>query len=64
CIAHALNLIASDIVKVRSVDYVLKQANQIVQFFKKSHRANRLLRDSIESMKLGSGGLEIYAKTR
>ncbi|CAG8781250.1 5813_t:CDS:2, partial [Cetraspora pellucida] len=41
-----------------------RQANQIIQFFKKSHRANRLLRDSIESMKLGSGGLEIYAKTR
>ncbi|CAG8748054.1 14717_t:CDS:2, partial [Racocetra fulgida] len=47
-----------------SVDHVLKQANQIVQFFKKSHRANRLLHDSIKNMNLEGGGLETYCETR
>ncbi|CAG8504092.1 104_t:CDS:2 [Cetraspora pellucida] len=51
-------------IKVRSVDHVLKQANQIVQFFKRSYRANQLLCDNIKSMKLGGSSLEMYVKTR
>ncbi|CAG8684254.1 3880_t:CDS:2 [Ambispora leptoticha] len=64
CVAHVLNLIASNIIKVQPVDHVLKQANQVVQFFKKSHRANQLLHDDIKNMNLDGGGLEMYCKTR
>ncbi|CAG8707693.1 23741_t:CDS:2, partial [Cetraspora pellucida] len=64
CIAYAINLISNNIVKTQSVNQVLKQASQIIQFFKKSHLACRLLRKGIENMNISDGGLETYTKTR
>ncbi|CAG8645296.1 830_t:CDS:1, partial [Cetraspora pellucida] len=64
CITYVINLISNDIVKTQSVNQVLKQASQIIQFFIKSHLACRLLREGIENMNISGSGLETYTETR
>lgn len=64
CVAHAFNLISSDLVKNPEINKTLKQARSIVSYFNRSHLPNRLLREGIYSMKIKGGSLENYVETR
>ncbi|CAG8806678.1 26821_t:CDS:2, partial [Gigaspora margarita] len=63
CIAHALNLLAVDLVKNALIKMILKQANMLVSFVQKLHLASRILRDTISSMNIRGRSLETYCET-
>ncbi|CAG8607477.1 5709_t:CDS:2 [Acaulospora morrowiae] len=64
CIVHAINLIATDLVQVPQIKKNIKKANDVIEYFKLSHRAGSLFRNIINTMKIKGGGLETYVKTR
>jgi hypothetical protein len=63
CIAHAINLIACDIVKDNFGDRLLCRVNILNTFFKNSHQANSKLAQLIKKKGIVSGGLKLYCKT-
>ncbi|RIB24338.1 ribonuclease H-like domain-containing protein [Gigaspora rosea] len=64
CIAHAINLVAQDILKNEWADKLIKKCNILYNFFKSSHRAGAEIRLLIEQYKIDGGGLKNYSKTR
>jgi len=64
CIAHAVNLIACDIVKEKFGDRLLRRINTLSTFFKNSHQANAKLVQIIKEKGINGGGLKSYCKTR
>lgn len=48
CIAHCFNLISQDIIKIPFAEKLLRRCNIVVTFFKASHIAASLLRDTIK----------------
>lgn len=64
CIAHAVNLIACDIVKEKFGDRLLKRVNILANFFRSSHQANSKLTQIIKDKEISGGGLKLYCKTR
>jgi hypothetical protein len=64
CIAHAINLIACDIVKDSFGDRLLRRVNILNTFFKSSHQANSKLVQLINEKGIVGGGLKLYCKTR
>jgi hypothetical protein len=64
CIAHAINLIACDIVKEKFGDHLLRHVNTLPTFFKNSHQANAKLVQIIKEKRINGGGLKSYCKTR
>ena len=64
CIAHAINLIACDIVKEKFGDRLLQCVNTLTSFFKNSHQAGSKLAQLIKEKGINGGGLKLYCKTR
>jgi hypothetical protein len=64
CIAHCVNLISSDIVKIPQVKYLVKCCNILTKFFKNSHIGGALLKDAINLKGIEGGNLKTYVETR
>ena len=64
CIAHCINLISSDIIKINQVGHLVKCSNILVKYFKTSHIGLSLLKEAIESKGIQGGGLKTYVETR
>jgi hypothetical protein len=64
CIAHAVNLIACDIVKESFGDRLLRKVNILGSFFKNSHRAGAKLTQLIKENDIHGGGIKLYCKTQ
>ena len=64
CIAHAINLIACDVVKEKFGDRLLKRVNILTTFFNSSHQANSKLVQIIKEKGISGGRLKLYCKTR
>jgi len=64
CIAHTINLIATDIAKNEFVVKIISKVGKLVKFFKKSHIGNALLREGLKSMNISGGFLVSYSKIR
>ncbi|GBB97201.1 hypothetical protein RclHR1_02940003 [Rhizophagus clarus] len=52
CIAHSYNLISKDIIQHTFAVRMIRCANRIVQFFKKSHKAAAMLKEKSSNIKL------------
>jgi len=64
CIAHAVNLIACDILKESFGDRLLRKVNTLASFFKNSHQAGAKLTQLIKENSIHGGGIKLYCKTR
>jgi len=64
CIAHCINLISCDIIKINQVKSLVKKANILTRFFKNSTLAKTWLKEAIEEKHLSGGGLKMYVETR
>ena len=64
CIAHCINLISSDIVKINQVKILVKWSNIVTKFFKNSAIGMSLLKSAIELKNIQGGGLKTYVETR
>ena len=64
CIAHAFNLIASDLVKLDITKEFITKCNKICRFFQDSNRSNAYLKQGLSEMKIKSEGLKTWIKTR
>ena len=62
CMAHHLNLITADIIKLDFAKEIFKKCQAIISFFKTSYRAKAVLKDLIKS--LAGGKLKTSVKTR
>ena len=64
CIAHHINLLTTDIMKLEWAANLIKDCKKVVNFFISSHKAGSLLKeDIIKNLVLG-GGLKKHVKTR
>ncbi len=63
CIAHCINLISSDIVKVNRIKSLIKCANSVTKYFKNSHLASVWLKEAIQLKGIKGEGLKIYVET-
>ena len=64
CIAHAINLIACDILKDNFRNRLICWVNILTTFFKNSHQVNLKLTQLIKEKGIVSGGLKLYCKIR
>lgn len=64
CIAHTINLIATDMAKNEFVAEIISKVGKLVSFFKKSHIGNALLHEGLKSMNISGGFLVSYSKIR
>jgi hypothetical protein len=64
CIAYAINLIAADFTKISSMAAFISELNKVIEFFNRSHAANKVLEEGLKNMKISGGGLRTYIKTR
>jgi hypothetical protein len=63
CAAHAINLIASDLVKLEPIKKFINECGKINWYFSASHFSNSLLRQDFTNMKIKGGGLQTWIKT-
>lgn len=59
CIAHCFNLISQDIIKISFAEKLLRRCNIVITFFKSSHVASSLLRNTIEKKILKAEHLKL-----
>lgn len=64
CAAHSINLIATDLAKITSIERLITKGNEIIKFFNMSHRAKSLLKEGLDKLQIKGGELKIYIKTR
>ena len=64
CMAHYLNLITTDIIKLEFAKNTIKKCQSIITFFKTSYRANAGLHEDIIQSLTKGGGLKTSVKTR
>ena len=64
CIAHCINLISLDIVKITQVKYLVKCCNILTKFFKNSNIAGSWLKEVIDLKEIKEGNLKTYVETR
>ena len=64
CMAHHLNLITTDIIKLDFAKNIFKKCQAIISFFKTSHRAGAALQEDIVKSLTKGGGLKTSVKTR
>ncbi|GBB89019.1 hypothetical protein RclHR1_15660001 [Rhizophagus clarus] len=64
CAAHAINLIASDLVKLEPIKKFINECGKINRYFSTSHASNALLKQGFTNMKIQGGGLQTWVKTR
>ncbi|GES99151.1 ribonuclease H-like domain-containing protein [Rhizophagus clarus] len=60
CAAHAINLIASDLVKLEPIKKFINECGKINQYFSTSHASNALLKQGFTNMKIQGGGLQTW----
>ncbi|CAG8696961.1 7553_t:CDS:1, partial [Ambispora gerdemannii] len=44
--------------------HLVKECNQIIKYFKKSHQLNTLLKQAIEELQISGGGLKKFIDTQ
>ena len=64
CIAHHINLLTNDIMKLEWSSKLIKECRKIVKFFTNSHAAGENLREEIINNRIIGGGLKQHVKTR
>ncbi len=64
CIAHFINLISSDIIKIPHVKSLVKYCNILTKYFKNSHIEDSLLKEAIILKGIEGGNLKTYVETR
>jgi hypothetical protein len=64
CAAHAINLIAADLVGLENIKKLINDCGKINRFFKTSHASHSLLTKGFVNMKIKGGGLKTWVKTR
>ena len=64
CIAHAINLIATDLVKLDNVKNLISDCGKMTRFFNNSHQASAILSQDLNNMKINIEGLQTWCKTR
>ena len=64
CIAHAINLIATDLVKLDNIKDFISKCGKITRFFNNSHKASAILSRGLSNMKINIEGLQTWCKTR
>ncbi|RHZ84793.1 hypothetical protein Glove_74g304 [Diversispora epigaea] len=64
CIAHAINLIASDFAEIESVKKIISNCGSIIGFFNNSHAAHGYYKEQLNIMKIKGGEIQSYCKTR
>ncbi len=64
CAAHAINLIAADLVKFDEIKKLIVDCGKVTKFFHTSHQACSILRQGLAQMKIKSEGLQTWVKTR
>ncbi|GBB92451.1 hypothetical protein RclHR1_20050001 [Rhizophagus clarus] len=64
CAAHAINLIAADFSKNSIVASFISELNKVIEFFNRSHAANKELEEGLRNMKISGGRLQTYVMTR
>ena len=62
CMAHHVNLITTDIIKLDFAKDIFKKCQTIVTFFKTSYRAGAALQDDIIQSMIEGGGLKSSVK--
>jgi hypothetical protein len=63
-IAHAINLIACDIVKEGFGECLLKKVNILTSYFRNLYQANAKLIQLIKENNIGGGSIKLYCKTQ
>ena len=64
CAAHSINLIATDLTKIASIEKLISKGNEVIKFFNMSHCAKALLREGLDKLQIKGGELKTYIKTR
>jgi hypothetical protein len=64
CIAHHINLLSSDIIKLNWATNIITCYKKIVTFFKQSHAGGAILQQEIVENMIKGGGLKKYVITR
>jgi hypothetical protein len=64
CMAHHINLITNDIIKLNFAKNTFKKCQTIITFFKTSYRAGANLQEDIIQSLIEGGGLKTSVKTR
>ena len=64
CIAHHINLLTTDIMKLEWASNLISECRKIVTFFTSSHKSGALLREDIIKNLVPGGGLKKHVKTR
>ncbi|RHZ70422.1 hypothetical protein Glove_271g90 [Diversispora epigaea] len=64
CIAHHINLLSSDIIKLNWATNIITCCKKIVTFFKQSHAGGAILQQEIVENMIKGGGLKKYVITR
>jgi hypothetical protein len=64
CMAHHVNLITTDIIKLNFAKSTFKKCQIIISFFKTSYRAGAALQENIIQSLTRGGGLKSSVKTR
>src|SRR2546423_1151715 len=63
CIAHHINLITTNIMKLEWSSNLINECRKIVTFFTNSHKSGALLREDIIKNLVSVGGLKKFVKT-
>jgi hypothetical protein len=64
CIAHHINLLTNDIMKLNWSSKIIKDCKKVVKYFRKSHAAHEYLQEEIANFNIIGGSLKQYVKTR
>ncbi|RHZ89906.1 hypothetical protein Glove_9g342 [Diversispora epigaea] len=64
CMAHAINLVASDFAEIESVKKIISNCDSIIGFFNNSHAAHGYYKEQLNIMKIKGGEIQSYCKTR
>src|SRR6266498_4702997 len=64
CIAHFINLISSDIIKIPHVKSLVKYCNILTKYFKNSYIGGSLLKEAITLKGIKNENLKTYVETR
>ena len=64
CVAHAINLIASDFCELDSLKEIIANCGSILNFFKTSHITHGHYQEQLKIMKIKGGEIKSYSKTR
>jgi len=64
CMAHHINLITTDIIKLEFSKNIFRKCQTIISFFKSSYRAGAALQEDIITSLTKGGGLKTSVKTR